>query len=162
MRWKARILSPGLAKWMGHRYFWINDQLPVSLFEQERANAECWTEGISLLRNKSIYLEATDKSLFIGRHKMFKYWLKKIFFLWCGPFLKSLLNLLQYCFCCLCSVCWPWGMWDLSSPIRDWICNPCIERWILNHWTTRGVSKYWSVHLELSQILCKYEKVWMG
>ena len=25
----------------------------------------------------------------------------KIFFPWCGPFLKSLLNLLQYCFCCL-------------------------------------------------------------
>ena len=23
----------------------------------------------------------------------------KIFFFWCGPFLKSLLNLLQYCFC---------------------------------------------------------------
>ena len=26
------------------------------------------------------------------------------FFLMCVPFLKSLLNLLQYCFCCLCSV----------------------------------------------------------
>ena len=32
-------------------------------------------------------------------------------FLKCGPFLKSLLNLLQYCFCCLCfGVFWPWDM----------------------------------------------------
>ena len=42
------------------------------------------------------------------------------FFLMCVPFLKSLLDLLQYCFCCLCSVfvsffC-PRGMWYLSSP----------------------------------------------
>ena len=28
---------------------------------------------------------------------------KDFFLFWCGPFLKSLLNLLQYCFCCLCS-----------------------------------------------------------
>ena len=140
MRWKARILSPGLAKWMGHRYFWINDQLPVSLFEQERANAECWTEGISLLRNKSIYLEATDKSLFIGRHKMFKYWLKKIFFLWCGPFLKSLLNLLQYHFCFMfwffdLTACEPRSGIKPTLPL-----DPChIGRWGTNHWTAREV-----------------------
>ena len=32
------------------------------------------------------------------------------FFFWCGPFLKSLLNLLQFCFCCFCSVSFVgWG-----------------------------------------------------
>ena len=31
-----------------------------------------------------------------------------------GPLLKSLLNLLQYCFCFILGF-WPWGMWDLSS-----------------------------------------------
>ena len=33
----------------------------------------------------------------------------------------------------------PWGMWDLSSPPRDWTCAPCFGRQILNHWTTREV-----------------------
>ena len=34
---------------------------------------------------------------------------------------------------------WPWGMWDLSFLIRDWICTPCMGRWSLHHWTTREV-----------------------
>ena len=44
---------------------------------------------------------------------------KKIFlrFFICGPFLKSSLNLLQYCFCYVL-VLWPRGMCDLSSPTR--------------------------------------------
>ena len=56
---------------------------------------------------------------------------------WCGPFLKSLLNLSQFCFYVL--TFWPWDMWDLSSPTRDHTCNPCIGRWSLDHWTTREV-----------------------
>ena len=31
------------------------------------------------------------------------------------------------------------GMWDLSSPTRDWSHTPGIGRRSLNHWTTRGV-----------------------
>ena len=31
----------------------------------------------------------------------------------------------------------PQGMWDLSSPTRDWTHAPCIKRWSLNHWTAR-------------------------
>ena len=34
---------------------------------------------------------------------LLQFFLIKIFFFWCGSFLKSLLNLLQYCFCCFCS-----------------------------------------------------------
>ena len=48
--------------------------------------------------------------------------------------LKSLLNLLQYCFC---FVFWPLGMWDLRSPTRDQTRIPCIVRQSRNHWTTR-------------------------
>ena len=54
-------------------------------------------------------------------------------------FLKSLLNLLQYCFCFMFLFFWPRGMWDLSSPTRDRICTPCIERRSLNHWTAREI-----------------------
>ena len=36
-------------------------------------------------------------------------------------------------------VFWPWGMWDLSSPTRDWTHTPCIGRQSLNHWTAREV-----------------------
>ena len=60
------------------------------------------------------------------------------FFL-CGPFLKSLLNLLQHCFCFMFWFFWLRGMWDLNSPTRDWTQTPFTGRQILNHWTTRKV-----------------------
>ena len=50
----------------------------------------------------------------------------KIFFFECAPFLKSLLNLLQYHFCFLLFC--PWGMWNLStsclwaSLLREIVC----------------------------------------
>ena len=36
-------------------------------------------------------------------------------------------------------VFWLWGMWDLTSPTRNWTCTPCIGRWSPNHWTAREV-----------------------
>ena len=36
-------------------------------------------------------------------------------------------------------VFWLWGMWDLSSPTRDWTCAPYIPRRSLNHWMSREV-----------------------
>ena len=41
----------------------------------------------------------------------------------------------------LCFGFWPWGMWDLSFPIRDRTCTPCIGKWSLNHWTTREIPR---------------------
>ena len=32
-----------------------------------------------------------------------------------------------------------WGIWDISSLIRDWTCAPAREAWGLNHWTTKEV-----------------------
>ena len=66
-----------------------------------------------------------------------------LFFFWCGPFLKSLLNLLQYCFCFM------FWFFDheagriFSSLTRDQTCTPCIGRQTLNHWTTREVPIYY-------------------
>ena len=34
---------------------------------------------------------------------------------------------------------WLPDMWEICSPVRDWICTPCVGRWSLNHWTTREV-----------------------
>ena len=34
------------------------------------------------------------------------FFVKVFFFFWCGPFLKSLLNMLQYCFCCFLALFW--------------------------------------------------------
>ena len=58
---------------------------------------------------------------------------------WTETILKSLLNLLQYCFCFIFWFFWPGGMWDLSSPTRNQIHVPCIGRWSLNHWIARQV-----------------------
>ena len=58
---------------------------------------------------------------------------------------KSLLNLLQCCFCFMFVCCcwffffWPRGIWDLSSPNKDQTHNPCIWRRGLNHWAAREV-----------------------
>ena len=58
---------------------------------------------------------------------------------WCRSFLKSVLNLLQYCFCCLCS-----GFvasWHVGSQLPDQGSNPHPLHWKVksNHWTTREV-----------------------
>ena len=44
---------------------------------------------------------------------------KLFFFFWGGPFLKSVLNLLQYRVCFVL-VFWPRGTWNRCSPTRDW------------------------------------------
>ena len=51
----------------------------------------------------------------------------KIFFFWCGPFLKSLLNLLQYCFCFMlwifgpeaCEILAPWPRIEPALPALE-------------------------------------------
>ena len=67
--------------------------------------------------------------------------LSKIFFN-VTHFLKSLLNLLQDCFCFMfwfsgCEV-----MWDLSSPTRDWTPTSCLGRWSHHH---RSFQVMWNV-----------------
>ena len=51
-------------------------------------------------------------------------------------FFKTFLNLLQYCLCYVL-VSWPWGIWDLCSPIRDGTCTLRIGRQSVNHWSSR-------------------------
>ena len=80
------------------------------------------------------------------------YWFKKFFCVWCGPFLKSLLNVLQCCFC------FPFCILGLK------VCEilafppgtPCTGRGSLNHWTTRQVpilmlSKYRSSYFYINK-----------
>ena len=62
------------------------------------------------------YLKITDIISFMSKYLIISqlyelFLLLKIFF--CGPFKKSSLNLLQYCFCFMFLGCFlPWGMWD--------------------------------------------------
>ena len=43
------------------------------------------------------------------------------------------------------------SMWDLSFPIRNRTCIPCVGRWILNHWTTREIlALFWHLPASLS------------
>ena len=71
------------------------------------------------------------------------------FFFWCGPFLKSLLILLQYFIFFNVLVFWPLGMWHLSSLTKDWNCPPCTGRQSLNHWTAREVPPPWFLRKRL-------------
>ena len=52
----------------------------------------------------------------------------------CGPPLRSLLNLLQYCFCSIFLVFCPLDMWDVRSLTRNWTHTPCTGRWSLTNW----------------------------
>ena len=46
-------------------------------------------------------------------------------FFWCGPFIKSLLNLLRHCFSFFyVLVFWLRGMWEFSSMTRDGTATP--------------------------------------
>ena len=68
------------------------------------------------------------------------------FFFWCGPFLKSLLNLLHHCFyLMLFFFFWPWGMWNLNSLIRDQPTLPALEGEVL----TTGLQGSRSTYLPL-------------
>ena len=60
----------------------------------------------------------------------------KVLFL-CRSLLKSLLNMLKYCFCLIFHFFGLCSMWDLSSPTRNRTCTPCIGRQSLNHWGAR-------------------------
>ena len=71
---------------------------------------------------------------------------------WCGPFLKCLLNSLQYCnkkitkcnqkFCFTICYFWPWGMWGLSCLTKIGTQTHCIGKRSLNHWAAREVPGY--------------------
>ena len=60
-------------------------------------------------------------------------------FFGCGPFLKSLWNLLQYGFFLVFLSLRSPGIWDLSFLTRDQTLTPGPGRWILYHRTTREV-----------------------
>ena len=53
------------------------------------------------------------------------------FFLGYGPFLKSLLNLLHYCFCFIILAFLATGMWDLSSRSGIKPARPALEGEVL-------------------------------
>ena len=59
-------------------------------------------------------------------------------FIFGGPFLKALLNLLQYSLVFCCGLLATRHV-DLSSLTRDRTHTPCIGRPSFNHWTTREV-----------------------
>ena len=76
------------------------------------------------------------------------------FFFWCGPFLKSLLNLLQYCFCLMFWVfgseaCWILAPWQGIEPRL-----PALEREVL---TTGPPGKSFEVHF-LTVLLTETKK----
>ena len=50
--------------------------------------------------------------------------------------------ILNHCsfFPCL-FVFWQWGLWDLSSPTRDWTQAILVKAPSLNHWTTRKLPR---------------------
>ena len=65
--------------------------------------------------------------------------IKDFFFVWWGPFLKSLLNFSQCCSYFMFWIFGLWGRWDLSTLTRDRTLTPCVGRQSPNHWTTREV-----------------------
>ena len=71
------------------------------------------------------------------------------FFFRCGPFFKTLLDLLQYYFCVMFQFFWLWGMWIFSSPTRDQTHTPWVRRWGLHHWTSREVPGDLHFHFSL-------------
>ena len=79
-----------------------------------------------------------------GVHPYSFWFKKKKFFFKCGPFLKSLLNLLQYCFCFM--LCFFLAM-KHSGILVPWSGikphTPCLGRWSLNHWTTKEIPNLW-------------------
>ena len=83
-------------------------------------------------------------SNYIGQFKFSVYSFFFLVFFWGGPFFKVFIEFVTILLLFHVLVFWPWGMWDPSSPTRDWTCTPCIARQSLNHWTTREVPSIYS------------------
>ena len=87
---------------------WLNPQGVLYIFSGIKCN---WLMGIHkynhfqyvalyLLIIAFIWKHSISLYLSYFKFNMFTfYFFLRFFFVWCGPFLKSLLNLLQYCFC---------------------------------------------------------------
>ena len=73
-----------------------------------------------------VYIGRLDKILLAVQ----KHLRHAIFFEWCRTFLKSLLTLLQYCFCFRF---WLSGLWACRI-LAHQTCTPCTGRWNPNHW----------------------------
>ena len=116
-----------------HKEYWAVDFVLWALFlfwYLDNAGITVWVETCSLT-------SFTSSTGFSSSFFFFFFWR----FFWQGPFIKSLVNLLQYCLFYV-FVFWPWAMWDLSSLSRDQTHTPCIGRWSLHHWTAREVPYY--------------------
>ena len=92
---------------------------------KSRTQLSDWTELIDKMhKSVSSVLPLVLKDLY------FFIFLNKVFI----EFVAVLLLLHLFVF-------WPQGMWDPSSPTRDWTCMPCLGKWNLEHWTTRKSPK---------------------
>ena len=47
---------------------------------------------------------------------------------------------------------WPQGMWDLSSPTRDWTRTPRTERQSLSLWTAREIPRNFEMNIAIERI----------
>ena len=108
----------------GWLWGWLNHPYPSLCLRKSG-----WVREILKIQNKEIIW--LDHCLFFLS-----------FVFWCGLFLKSLLNLLQYCFCFMFWFLWSRGMWDLSCPAKDQTQMPCIGRWSLKQWNTKEDSDH--------------------
>ena len=118
---------------------WVSTSLSLASNSLVYQDVFCWNDLFPCLSLPTILLSKTEFLLSkdcIPKKPCGFCFFFKIFFFWCGPFLKSLFNLLQYWLLFYVLVFSPWGMWDLTS---DWTHTPCIGRQGFNHWTTREV-----------------------
>lgn len=70
-------------------------------------------------------------------------------------FLQSSLNFLPHCLIHVL-VFWLRGIWNRSSPTKDWTCIPCIGRQTPHHWTAREVQSI-SSWLKISTNSAKFQ-----
>ena len=118
-----------------------------------RISQEWWTEGSSKQEKQHAKVMEVRSykwcvSLFF---KILIWTIFKVFI----EFAATLLLLFMFC-----SFFWPWGMFDLSSPIRARTHTLCIGRWSLKLWTTREV--LWCVSWDRKYFSLLAHLIWTG
>ena len=106
----------------------------TQLGDWEQQHDPLWLHFVKVLRSRPVLICVCVRAWMCSCSSIIYFKKKKSF--WCGPFKKSVLNLLQNCLFYVL-IFWLPGMWDISSPTRNWIQTPCIERWSLNQWIVR-------------------------
>ena len=126
-------------------FFWPRGTWTPSSLTWDRTDTHCF-RWQSLNHWPPLTLMCFFPGQWLSNELFFVFFFKFFFFFFDVEHFKvfiKFITILRLFYVSFCFGVGLWGMWDISSPTRDWSHIPCIGGWSPNHWTAREVP--WAV-----------------